>query len=156
MSHGLRGKKSHDIFTIACIFPLTHVRANFCYKATQFAFVMVFQTRGSIVGLIALLAPVSLPAAQVRPNSILLLDRSDLHGAEATSAVPYGRAVIGRREPNGGISAIISISDLGPLVPAAKRAEVFDPFFTTKQQGMGIGLSIARTIVQAHKGATLG
>jgi signal transduction histidine kinase len=66
--------------------------------------------------------------------------------------MPYGRAVIGRVEVNGGSSAVISISDSGPGIPPEKLAEIFDPFFTTKQQGMGIGLSIARTIVQAHKG----
>jgi signal transduction histidine kinase len=60
--------------------------------------------------------------------------------------------VIGRTELNGGSFAIISISDSGPGIPAEKLADVFDPFFTTKSQGMGIGLSIARTIVQAHKG----
>ncbi len=47
---------------------------------------------------------------------------------------------------------MISISDSGPGIQPEKLAEVFDPFFTTKQQGMGIGLSIARTIVQAHRG----
>jgi hypothetical protein len=43
-------------------------------------------------------------------------------------------------------------ADSGPGIPPDKLNEVFDPFFTTKKQGMGIGLSIARTIVQAHKG----
>ncbi len=75
-----------------------------------------------------------------------------VNSMEAMSAMPYGRAVIGRTELNGGLSAVISISDSGPGIPAEKLAEVFDPFFTTKQQGMGIGLSIARTIVQAHRG----
>jgi signal transduction histidine kinase len=45
-----------------------------------------------------------------------------------------------------------SISDTGPGIPPNRLNEVFDPFFTTKQQGMGIGLSVARTIMQAHKG----
>jgi len=75
-----------------------------------------------------------------------------VNSMEAMSAMPYGRAVIGRTELNGGSSAVISISDSGPGIPQEKLADVFDPFFTTKAQGMGIGLSIARTIVQAHRG----
>ena len=75
-----------------------------------------------------------------------------VNSIEAMSAMPYGRAVVGRTELNGGSSAIVSISDCGPGIPSKGFDEIFNPFFTTKQQGMGIGLSIARTIVQAHKG----
>jgi signal transduction histidine kinase len=75
-----------------------------------------------------------------------------LNSMDAMVAMPYGRAVTGRTEMNGGSSAVISISDSGPGIPAERLNKVFDPFFTTKKQGMGMGLSIARTIVQAHKG----
>ncbi len=75
-----------------------------------------------------------------------------VNSMDAMAAIPYGRTVIGRAEMNGGKSAIISISDSGPGIPADKLAEVFDPFFSTKEQGMGIGLSIARTIILAHQG----
>lgn len=75
-----------------------------------------------------------------------------VNSMEAMSCMPDGRAVIGRSEPDGGSSGVISISDSGTGVPSEKLAENFDPFFTTKQQGMGVGLSIARSIVQAHKG----
>lgn len=75
-----------------------------------------------------------------------------VNSMEAMSNMPYGRAVIGRAELNGASSAIVSISDSGPGVPSEKLIEIFDPFFTTKNLGLGIGLSIARTIVQAHKG----
>jgi signal transduction histidine kinase len=75
-----------------------------------------------------------------------------VNSMEAVSVMPYGRAVIGRTEVNGGSFAVISISDSGPGIPVEKLADIFNPFFTTKQQGMGLGLSIARTIVQAHKG----
>ena len=75
-----------------------------------------------------------------------------VNSMEAMSSIPYGRAVIGRAGLNDGSSATITISDSGPGIPSEKLIEVFDPFFTTKGQGLGIGLSIARTIVQAHKG----
>jgi signal transduction histidine kinase len=75
-----------------------------------------------------------------------------VNAMDAMAAIPYGRTVIGRTELNGESSVVISISDSGPGIPADKLAQVFDPFFTTKAQGMGIGLSIARTIILAHKG----
>jgi signal transduction histidine kinase len=75
-----------------------------------------------------------------------------VNSMDAMAAIPNGRSVIGRTEMNGGSSAVVSISDSGPGIPAEKLKEIFDPFFTTKKQGMGIGLSISRTIVQAHKG----
>jgi C4-dicarboxylate-specific signal transduction histidine kinase len=75
-----------------------------------------------------------------------------VNSMDAMAALPYGRTVIGRTELNGGSTVQISISDSGPGIAPNKLAQVFDPFFTTKDQGMGIGLSIARTIILAHKG----
>ena len=46
----------------------------------------------------------------------------------------------------------LSLSDRGAGIPEDKLKEVFEPFFTSKAEGMGMGLSIARTIVEAHHG----
>lgn len=62
------------------------------------------------------------------------------------------RRVVGRTQPGEDNSVIISVADFGEGIPAERLARVFDPFFTTKEQGMGVGLSIARTIVEAHRG----
>jgi signal transduction histidine kinase len=48
--------------------------------------------------------------------------------------------------------AELSVSDCGPGIPEDKIKEVFEPFFTSKAGGMGMGLSIARTIMEAHNG----
>jgi signal transduction histidine kinase len=48
--------------------------------------------------------------------------------------------------------AQLSVSDRGPGIPEDKLKEVFEPFFTSKAGGMGMGLSIARTIIEAHHG----
>jgi signal transduction histidine kinase len=51
-----------------------------------------------------------------------------------------------------GDRAEIRIADTGLGIATSDLANVFDPFFTTKPQGMGMGLPIARTIVEAHRG----
>jgi two-component system, LuxR family, sensor kinase FixL len=47
----------------------------------------------------------------------------------------------------------ISVADTGSGLASEIRAQLFQPFITTKRQGMGVGLSISRTIVEAHGGA---
>lgn len=51
-----------------------------------------------------------------------------------------------------GAFAEIRVGDTGPGIEAESLKKVFDPFFTTKPQGMGMGLAIVRTIVEAHHG----
>jgi C4-dicarboxylate-specific signal transduction histidine kinase len=46
--------------------------------------------------------------------------------------------------------AEVSVADAGPGILLDKLKDVFEPFFTTKPNGMGMGLSIARTIIEAQ------
>ena len=47
---------------------------------------------------------------------------------------------------------VVKVADNGPGVPADIVASLFTPFFTTKEEGMGMGLNICRSIVEAHLG----
>jgi two-component system sensor kinase FixL len=46
----------------------------------------------------------------------------------------------------------LTVEDSGNGVAASDLARVFEPFFSTKREGLGIGLSISRSIVQMHGG----
>ncbi|MES2718938.1 MAG: ATP-binding protein [Pseudomonadota bacterium] len=48
---------------------------------------------------------------------------------------------------------VFSVVDAGPGIPAEVAQRLFTPFFTTKPEGMGLGLSLCRTVVEQHGGA---
>jgi two-component system, NtrC family, nitrogen regulation sensor histidine kinase NtrY len=48
---------------------------------------------------------------------------------------------------------LIEVADNGPGVPERMRQDIFLPFFTTKPEGTGVGLSLARQVVLAHRGS---
>ena len=50
------------------------------------------------------------------------------------------------------VMAAVSVADTGSGIPPSIEAQLFQPFVTTKTEGMGIGLSVCRSIVEAHGG----
>jgi signal transduction histidine kinase len=76
-----------------------------------------------------------------------------VNAIQAMGASPEGERELEIRTTNarsGGV--LIAVRDRGPGLDPAQLERVFDAFYTTKCSGVGIGLSICRSIVEAHRG----
>jgi signal transduction histidine kinase len=47
---------------------------------------------------------------------------------------------------------LVAVNDSGPGLPAESLEQLFAPFYTTKPDGLGMGLSICRSIIESHGG----
>jgi signal transduction histidine kinase len=76
-----------------------------------------------------------------------------MNGIEATKEVAdRPRELRIWSHPNEGGAVLVSVQDNGIGLEAENLERVFEAFYTTKAAGMGIGLSISRSIIEAHGG----
>jgi two-component system sensor kinase FixL len=94
-------------------------------------------------------------AALVQIQQVLL--NLIINALDAVESLPPAqrRIIISTRSDKGDV-AEISVRDFGVGLPKDRPDKVFDHFFSTKQQGMGMGLAIVRSIVEAHGGTITG
>jgi signal transduction histidine kinase/ligand-binding sensor domain-containing protein len=78
----------------------------------------------------------------------LVLNSMDAMGGQP----PATRRLIVRARRTDAQMIEVRVQDSGPGIPAPSLPRLFEPFYTTKSMGLGLGLSISRTIIEAHGG----
>jgi signal transduction histidine kinase len=71
---------------------------------------------------------------------------------DAMAAKDGPRILSVRSEPHPGDRIVVSVADTGTGIRSQDAERIFNPLFTTKPDGMGMGLSICRAIIEAHEG----
>jgi signal transduction histidine kinase len=84
---------------------------------------------------------------QVLGNLLL----NGIHAIEARANAPVRRLAV-QAEPEGEDSIRFKVADSGPGIDAEAFQRLFQPFATSKAEGMGVGLSISKSIIEAHGG----
>jgi len=107
---------------------------------------------GREVKLSSLISPVVLPIVGDRIQLQQVILNLVVNAIDAMADTPGDDRAISIRTSRVENFAELAILDHGPGIPEDKLKEVFEPFVTSKSKGMGMGLSIARTIVEAHNG----
>ncbi|WP_287881897.1 ATP-binding protein [Aquitalea sp.] len=92
----------------------------------------------------------------VRGDRVLLeqvlmnLIHNALHAVQPLPAGQRSILLLSQRVEQG---VCVTVADNGAGIPAAQLEQIFAPFFTSKPDGLGLGLNICRTIVEAHGGS---
>jgi signal transduction histidine kinase len=92
-----------------------------------------------------------IPGVRVQLQQVLL--NLIANAAESMAAVePRARVLSVRSQKAGNCDIVVTVEDTGSGIDPADLERVFDAFFSTKPEGMGMGLSICRSIIEAHGG----
>src|SRR5262249_30583753 len=74
-----------------------------------------------------------------------------INAVEAMRSVEHPR-LLNIQTSVDGDSVLVQVADSGPGIDAEHIDKIFNPFFTTKREGIGMGLTISRSIVETHGG----
>jgi two-component system, LuxR family, sensor histidine kinase DctS len=74
------------------------------------------------------------------------------NGMQAMAKTPVGARVLRIEVALDGVSLRFAVQDCGSGISAEVAEQLFTPFFTTKPEGMGLGLSLCRTVIEQHGG----
>ena len=100
---------------------------------------------------VTLRLPADLPEAMVERVQVQQVLLNLMRNAVEAMDTMERRELTVQAEPQGD-TLRVSVSDTGPGLAPEVAAQLFQPFVTTKEEGMGIGLSICRTIIESHGG----
>jgi len=75
-----------------------------------------------------------------------------LNSKEAMSGVGWQPRELLIRSEQAEPGVMVTVTDTGVGIPPENREQVFDPFVTSKEGGLGLGLSISRTMIESHGG----
>jgi signal transduction histidine kinase len=75
-----------------------------------------------------------------------------MNSIEAMKDVDGKRELVIKARPTENDQLLVSVSDTGVGLPEQQADQIFNAFFTTKHQGIGMGLSISRSIIESHGG----
>jgi signal transduction histidine kinase len=78
-----------------------------------------------------------------------------LNGMDAMANTPESQRCLRIRMGENDHDIEIAVTDAGQGIPPERLPHIFDSFFTTKEEGLGLGLSISKWIIEAHRGHIL-
>jgi signal transduction histidine kinase len=118
-------------------------------ETVEFLSALAVARKGELVSVIT---PQALPILGDRVQLQQVILNLVVNGIDAMKDTPSENRIISIRTSRVENFAQLSVSDRGSGISEDKLKEVFEPFYTSKAEGMGMGLSIARTIIEAHRG----